>query len=83
MPKLDLGSLRLIQEAAKVHQEQAVKLLSHIARLGTFCEICGETDPEGGFYPMQFGGTGSLSGYRCTPCVEGKPSIPTDEEARP
>lgn len=68
--KLDLGSLHKMQEAAMVLQEQSVALMSHIARLGTFCDECGETNPPSGFYPLQTGGEGSLSGYRCNTCME-------------
>lgn len=67
--RLDLGSLHVMQETAKALQEQAVALMSYIARLGMFCDECGETDPEGGFYPLQTGGKGSLSGYRCNACM--------------
>lgn len=67
--KVDLGSLHMMQDAAKALQNQALRLLGHIARLGVFCDECGEIDPPSGFYPLLTGGDGSLSGYRCNDCM--------------
>ena len=36
-----------------------------------FCKECGETDPEGGFYPLSSSGWPSdLSFYTCNPCMD-------------
>ena len=67
--RLDLGSLRKMQDVAKALQAQAMEILSYIARLGMFCDECGETKPESGFYPLMKDGMGSLSGYTCNDCM--------------
>jgi len=53
--KVDLDALRTAQKIAKETG-------------GVFCQDCGETEPECGFYPMWIFTNTSLSEYLCLDC---------------
>ena len=51
--------IKLLKKAQKIKAEHSV-----------FCQDCGETDPEGGFYPMHIWGPNSLTTLLCKPCEQ-------------
>jgi hypothetical protein len=69
MPKLDLDTLRKMDEIAKALQAQVMVILAHIAQQGMFCDHCGDTEPEHGFYPLGIVGMGRISGFLCSDCA--------------
>ena len=66
--KVDLELLRKVDEI----QEMVLKIQSLTSGIlfehPYFCDRCGETEPESGFYPLWAHGPGSLSGLMCNDC---------------
>ena len=69
MTKVDLDLLRKVQEIQHKTWEIQGKTLEILAEYQYFCDRCGETEPEGGFYPLWAHGPGSISGLTCNPCI--------------
>ena len=55
MPKLELDHVRELQDA-----------FHEWIRFPMFCNYCGETEPEDGFYPLSV--SLELSSYMCNKC---------------
>jgi len=76
MSKVDLEQMQKLDEIARL----GLQIWSTARRgidSGLFCNMCGETHPEGGFYPLVIGGPGRVSPVDCNPCRRGTDQAPT------
>lgn len=66
--KVNIGVLRQIQAVA--HDALAIwgEALRLLMAPGLFCDECGDTKPESGFYPLIAHGPNSISGLICNDC---------------
>ena len=76
MSKVDLEQMRKLDEIASIGLKIWSTAHRAIGSQGMFCNMCGETDPEGGFFPLGIGGPGRVSPVDCNPCRRG-----TDQDA--
>ena len=71
MSKVDLEQMRRLDEIADIGLRIWQAARRGIESQGMFCNVCGETHPEGGFYPLGIGGPGRVSPVDCNPCRRG------------
>jgi len=71
MSKVDLEQMQKLDEIADLGLQIWRTAQSGINSAGLFCNMCGETHPEGGFYPLGIGGPGRVSPVDCNPCRRG------------
>lgn len=69
--KTDLERIRQLQAEKERFQGEIDRIqdeLFSIAPGGVFCNMCGETNPKHGFYPLMVMGAGRCSPVDCNKC---------------
>lgn len=66
--KVDLEHAKRLEAKSKQLMDEYLRVRGEIVALGMFCDECGETKPEGGFYPLGILGPKSISGFVCNNC---------------
>jgi len=67
MARVDLGHMEELQIRRDILLRRADAILVELSAAGPYCYKCGETKPEGGFFPLSCSLWG-FSGVKCNDC---------------